>query len=695
MKKLIIAEKPSLAKNIASALGVKKREDGYLESDKYVVTWAFGHLYGLYDIDDYNGGTKVPWKNIKLPFIPEEFLYKVKNEKSKKTADPGIVKQIKTIKKLVNRADVTEIIHAGDADREGQLIIDLILKDIGCLKPVKRLWLPEQTEETIRKEILELKDNNKYESFSNEGYARTYMDWLLGINLTVLLTVMGKQLLRVGRVIIPVVKHIYDRDLEIKEFKEEMYFQLESKTKVFLSLKNQKFFLKEGETESFEALAKMLELNKNEGIVKKIEKTEIKKNPGKLFSLSKLQSTLSNKNKIDFKTSLEVIQSLYEKGLVTYPRTNTEYLAENEKDKVKEIIATLSSHNLVFKDTKKIFDTSKIESHSALIPTTKIPGELTEIETIIYNTILNRFISNFLNEDTITEKVTITIGVGEDEFILNGESIQKEGFYKYEPEKIENQLPQLAEGEEFQVDFEPIEKKTSPPKKITEESLANHLKNPFKKDNSNEDEEYQAILQGVEIGTEATRTGIVENAKFLQYISQKGSSFSIEEKGMLLIEILDFLNINLYKEKSVEFSKMLKKVFNGEMQIEECLKIIEEELDSIVNNPLMEQIDTHFEPVEQVKEVIGKCLLCQSDVIESAKAYNCSSEECKFTLWKESKHFSNILKITTPKAKKLLNGKSEKFKLTKKDGSKYEAEMKIKINGIYVNFEVLPLKIKK
>lgn len=695
--KLIIAEKPSLAKNIATALGVTKKNDGYFENDKYLISWAFGHLYSLKNVDDYVG-KKTSWKDVQLPFIPNPFEFKLKTQKDKITGveeqDKGVKKQVEIIKKLAERPSITEIVNAGDADREGQIIIDIIINEIKIKKNITRLWLPEQTESTIRKQIENLEKNSKYYNLAQEGYARTYMDWLFGINLTRYVSIKVNKLLPIGRVLIPVVKYIYDRDLEIRNFVKTKYFQLESKTEkdgvaIPLILKSKKF----QENERDNALELAASLNKLKAVVKSIEKKEIKKNPGKLFSLSNLQSHLSKKNKIDFNTSLEVIQSLYEKGLITYPRTNTEYLAENEKGKIKEILSTLNGHNVIFKDTKKIFDDSKIESHSALTITTKKPGSLTGNEAIVYNAILNRFISNFLNEETITEKVTMTIAVGEEEFKLNGEAIKQEGFYKYEPEKFENQLPQLKKGEEFSVEFIPAEKETTPPKKVSEEDLAKYLKNPFKKDGDSEDEEYKAILQGVEIGTEATRTGIVENAKKYQYISQKGSNYSIESLGEKLIEILEKLNINMYKEKSVEFSKLQKKVFKGEAKLEDLTTLTTNEITEIIkNNVQIPKFVAEYNgpPREDKREVLGKCPKCGSNIYEGEKAYYCdgykNDPRCNNSVFKNNKLIPNIGKED---ALSLLGGKEVLFKDIKSSkGNIFSAYFILVEEGQYCNLKL-------
>ena len=234
--------------------------------------------------------------------------------------------------------------------------------------------------------------------------------------------------------------------------------------------------------EEAEKIAK--ELNNNKAKVISIEKKEVKKYPGKLFSLGKVQSELSKNHKMDFDRSLKIIQKLYEEGYITYPRTNTEYLAEEEKDRVESLIDLINQkgYNLEFKDSKKIFDTSKIESHSALTPTLKLPEKLSKEEEIVYQVIFNRFISNFLAEETIVSETTLTIKVADKEFKLKGTEIIKQGFYAYEPKKFDNQLPNLAENEEFEVNFLAIQKETEPPKKVTESELGNYLEHPFRKE---------------------------------------------------------------------------------------------------------------------------------------------------------------------------------------------------------------------
>ena len=681
MKKLIIAEKPSLARNIASALDIRVNKEGYMENEKYIVSWAFGHLFKLRDVDGYVG-EKRKWSEVKLPFFPKEFEFELKN-------DSGIKKQYKILKNLINSKEVDEIVNAGDADREGQIIVDIIINAIKTDKKIKRLWLPEQTEETIRKAINNLEDNFKYKNLHNEGLARTYMDWLMGINLTRYISLKSNMLFPVGRVLIPVIKYIYDRDLTIKNFIPEKYFTIENETMcngtLLKLICDKKYNLLELE----KAKSYSYELNRNKGIVKDIIEKEIILNPPKLFSLSKLQSKLSKENKISFAKSLEIIQKLYEKGFITYPRTNTEYLAEEEKDKVKELIKLYSDYRLEFKDSKKIFDSSKIESHSAVIPTLKIPdmNSLDLEEKIIFETIRNRFISNFLKEQAIINQTEVRIAVGNEIFNLKGKSVKQEGFLKYENQKIDNKLPYFEINQKIDVDFKVVDKLTVSPKKVTEENLSNYLKNPFRKEKNQENEddtqEYREIMKGIEIGTEATRTGIIENAKKYGYITSEKQNFSITEKGIKLIELLDLLHINLYVEKTVEFSMLQKDIYNNRKNINDIIEKTKSELQNIINQ------DIEVEKLEKEMEVIGKCPKCNSNIYENSKSYYCSNYKngCKTSLWKEANYFGQKIKISKDNAKKLLSGEQVVFKIKSKSGKEYNAHFGIEINGDYLNLQ--------
>ena len=327
---LIIAEKPSLARNIASAIGATTKRRGYIEGKDYLVTWAFGHLFSLVDIEEYVGGTG-RWTMENLPCIPETFRFELRRGEDKKV-DAGVREQFETISALINRPDVSAVINAGDADREGEIIVRLCIdRAMKSPKPQKRLWLPDQTPETVRAALAAPGDAAEYNSLADEGYARTYIDWLYGTNLTRYATLKTGKLLRVGRVIVPIVRAVYERDKAIRDFVPETYYAILSKAKTgreTVELLSKKRFSK-NELEKARALCDAYNAA-GARVTKKTSKKETLY-PPKLFSLSTLQNLLGKKHKMSMSDSLETVQKLYEAGYLTYPRTNSEYLATKEQ----------------------------------------------------------------------------------------------------------------------------------------------------------------------------------------------------------------------------------------------------------------------------------------------------------------------------------------------------------------------------
>ena len=347
--------------------------------------------------------------------------------------------------------------------------------------------------------------------------------------------------------------------------------------------------------------------------------------------------------------SLKIIQKLYEDGYLTYPRTNSEYLATAEKDKMKAIIANIGKlgYPVKFKDSKYIFDDSKIESHSALTPTYKIPNKdkLTEQENQVYSTVFRRFVAVFCAEDCVAQKSEIKIKVGElEEFSLKGTVILEPGWTKYDDYTTKDKiLPKLAVGDEVVIDFKPLEKETSPPKHYTIETLNKYLKNPFKDDKARAKEleesgevddadDYKAIFEGLELGTEATRTGIIDNAKKSGYIDLKKDVYTILPGGEFLIESIARLGIVMDKYKTSELGKALKKVFHGEMTIDDSVALARAEIatvfDNEKNNPTP-KVDTG-----QLGQIVGPCPLCGKNVVRGKLNYGCMgyTDGCNFKM---------------------------------------------------------------
>lgn len=686
MKKLIIAEKPNYAKTCVKAvekIEEVNRQDGYYESRNYIVSYAFGHLFRLYDIDEYMNREKTSWEMDELPFIPEHFQFHLQD-------DMGIKKQYKVLCSLMNRNDVDGIIHCGDADREGEIIVRLIIENgLKKNKPIYRIWSGSQTEDEIFENLKCLKDDKDYDLLAMEGYARTYMDWMIGINITRFLTLLSGRILNAGRVLVPIVKEVYDRDIAIRDFTPTIYYVVEGKTAEGVSL-----ILNQGYDLKLEKAKEIAEkLNQGVTVVTEVQKKQVKSNAPKLFSLSKLQSYMGEKYKFSPDKTLQVVQNLYENGYVSYPRTNTEYLSNDEKGKVEKIIKALSEYPLILKDKKTIFDDNKIEGHSALVPMYKTPelGGLSKEEQLVYEIIRNRFVAVFCAEECILNKTVMKIRNGDYEFKLQGKTIQKMGWMKYEKTGTRDQLlPNLSEGDRLHIKYQEVKKKTNPPKHYTIATLMTYLEKPFLQEKKDMDEAYRMMLAGVTIGTPATRAGIIKNAVEREYInlSNKGT-YTITELGEKFIHLLDQLEINLYKDKTVEMNQWLIAVNQGKMTVDECIEKCSSELQKIISKGKSIKV----EGFQVERRIVGVCPLCGKTVKETKTSYSCEGRRiktdslgnivtsgCPFFLQKQTKFCE--MKITPEIAQKfLVQGFAKVSNLKKKGGGTFTAKVKVDFSG--------------
>lgn len=711
MSVLIIAEKPSLGRNIAAGIGGMQKKDGYLEGGGYIITWAFGHLFSLADIEAYTPGNepaKRKWTLENLPCFPAEFKYELRRDDNNgkgKRADSGVKKQFEIIKSLCNRPDVDTVVNAGDADREGEIIVRLcIQKALRKAKKYFRLWLPDQTPQTVAQALKSMKPASEYDSLANEGFARTYVDWLYGVNLTRYATIKCGMLLRVGRVIVPIVRAIYERDLEIRNFVPQQYYAVISRAvsngeEIELVSK-----LKFAADALADAQAYCDRLNAAEAIVTSVKRKRDKLPPGKLYSLSRLQNVLGKKYKMSMKESLDIVQKLYEKGYLTYPRTNSEYLATAEKDKVQKIVDTCRTigYNVEFKDKKSIFDDSKIESHSAITPTYKIPdkSKLTEREYQVYSTVFRRFAAMFCAEDCIVERTEIVIDAGDaEQFTLRGMIMLERGWTKYDDYLTKDKiLPPLNEGDHVNTDFKPTEKETMPPKHYTIETLNNYLKNPFREEKAapdpavgdadsaattGDDEEYRAIFEGLELGTEATRTGIIDNARQSKYIALTKDVYTILPGGEFLIKSLTHMNISMDKYKTAELGRALKRVYRNEIAVMDSIALAQCEISEVFAN----QVEAIAAPPAAISgEVVGKCPLCGLDVLHTRHSYSCANYKngCMFSIYGTlcgKELTENMVRYL------LRDGRTTKLKGFKsKAGKKFNAVLKLDNGKVVFDF---------
>lgn len=688
-KILIIAEKPSLAKTIIKAVGGNGSFKDYYEDNKYVITSQFGHLLELKSIGDYtnNPDRDKKWVLEDLPYFPKNFEYKVKN-------DSGVKARYKVIKELIKRNDIDEIVNAGDPDREGEVLINIVIyrcfKELNLHKKITRIWLDPLTEEKVREELQNRKPIEQTQNLFEEGKTRAFLDWLYGINLTEYNTLKVGKVMNTGRVIIPLVKWVYDRDLQIENFKTEKYYEIETiinkdSKDIKLTFKDLKF----KKEDSYKANNCLQEIQNKKIKVVNIENKEQSKEPKKLFSLSTLQSYMFKKEKFNISKTLQLVQNLYEKGYLTYPRTDTEYLSEEEKDKVKNILQLQNDDNIEFKDSKNIFNSAKVESHTAIIITTKTPNidTLTEDEKKIYFTVRNRFYANFCKQKCIINKTIVTFDLDKMKTKLTGLSIKQKGYLAYENDIENTYLPNFNNNEEFIPKFELKEKETTPPNHLSEADLISLCKNPFKdlkkqneeieeteNNETNDDEEYKKIIEGAMIGTEATRAIMIEKIKKVGYVETIKNKLIITEYGKKFIETLVSLDENLWKEKTAEMNINLKKISKGQIDSSEVIKNAQKELTDIFSKNIeIEKVSNTIN-----KKILGKCPLCGGNIIENSKAYSCSNwkeKNCQFTIWKSisGKKISetNIKELLDKGLTKEING----FK--SKQGKTFSARLKL------------------
>jgi DNA topoisomerase-3 len=597
--KLCIAEKPSVAKDLAEILGAKIRHDGYFEGNGYCVTWTFGHLCSLKDPEDYNPNWKY-WKLEDLPIIPAQFGIKIKGDK-------GVEKQFQTIKNLVSKA--TEIINCGDAGQEGELIQRWVLLKAQCKVPIKRLWISSLTEEAIKAGFSKLKDSKDFDNLFAAGNSRAVGDWMLGINGTRLYTKKygkDKLVLSVGRVQTPTLAMIVNRQKEINAFSSEEYWELKT------TYRDTEFSCQIDRLKSLEKAKKGLEYLLNKPFeITSFEQKEGKEGNPRLYDLTSLQVDGNKRFGFGAEQTLNLIQSLYEKKLVTYPRVDTTYLSEDLHPKIPGILGNLKDYKR-FTDvllqkaipkSKTIFDDKKITDHHAIIPTGISPSGISFEEQKIYDLICRRFISVFYPEckvsnttvlgkvDTLLFKATgkqiISLGWREVYEDLKEEKVDEAEAkeLKKEPKETEEKiLPIFVKGESGAHTPAIHKGKTSPPKYYTEATLLRAMETAGK---LVENEEMRELMKENGIGRPSTRANIIETLFKRKYIEKKKKNLIATETGMNLI---DTIKSDLLKspELTGQWEHKLRLIEKGKYDPQtfkiELFKMVRELSDEVIFN---------------------------------------------------------------------------------------------------------------
>ncbi len=647
-KELIIAEKPSVARDIAKVLGCNKKGDGYIEGEAYVITWAIGHLITLCEPEDYDKKYK-RWNYKDLPIVPKQITTKPYSK---------TFKQLKIIKELVNRKDVAALICATDSGREGELIFRYIYNYFNCKKPFKRLWISSMTDKAITEGFEKLKDGSNYDNLYYSAKCRSEADWLVGINATRAYTTQNNVLLSIGRVQTPTLALIVQRQKEIDDFVPKDYYELVAN---FGDFSGTWFDKKPSETKIFEE-KDAIEIEKKvfnkEAIVKKISKSNKKELPPLLYDLTELQRDGNKNYGYTAQEVLSIAQSLYEKRkMITYPRTDSRYLSDDMKSKVKQTMDKINVEPYsraiktvldkgALKFTKRIIDNSKVTDHHAIIPTDVTPklDKLSREELNIYQLIVKRFIAVFY-DDFLFETTEIILEAEKERFAVKGKIITQKGWkslYIASKDDKEQELPLIQKGDIRLIEqIELLKKQTSPPKPFTEGTLLSAMENAGR---FVEDEELKEQLKASGFGTPATRAGIIERLIQVDYIIRKGKALFPTPKGISLINIIP--EELKSPETTGKWEKALNKISQGELEMTRFMESISRFVDYLVQSTQSTKGNEVFAEEKSNKrastkrkpaKVLGTCPVCKKgNLIENSKAFGCSEWKngCKMTIWK-------------------------------------------------------------
>lgn len=694
MKTLIITEKPSVARDIANALGTFKRGEDFFENENYIISWSLGHIVELYEPEDYDKKYKF-WTLQTLPIIPSEFKFKP----IKKTE-----KRLKILKSLIDRKDVDIIVNACDAGREGELIFrEILLLSKPKNKKIKRLWLSAMTKDEITREFKALRNASEFDKLGESAFSRTEGDWLVGINATRAFTRRWGTLLSIGRVQTPTLNIVCSREAEIRSFKPETYFELEGIFKKDDFTYKGTYISKDGNTRFKDAdLIKQLQekLKNKEGIVRNLQIKENRNLPPLLYDLTELQRDANKLFGYSAQHTLDIAQSLYEtRKLITYPRTDSRFLPSSLKGAVKGIIEKLReteyssfSERILEKGIKfnsRIINDAGVTDHYAIIPTgvTKTLAFLKKDEANIFDLILKRFLSVFL-EPAIILKINFDTEIKKEIFKTSLSQTKYSGWMEIYGEKSSGDFAYLKEKDSVKnISLDVLEKQTQPPQRFTEAALLLAMENAGK---LIEDEELKEAMKEKGLGTPATRASIIERLIEVGYLERIKKALIPTEKGMRLIELASMMNVEeiLSPALTGEWEKKLIDIERGLAKSNEFMNGIIDLTKSIVEK--VKSYSGSFSVLKGSEEPLGKCPKCGGSVFEEARSFTCENvkdKRCDFVLWKKLKNRS----IDRDTAVKLLNGEVVEIKKFLSSNKRYfNAKIKLEDGKITFVFNNTP-----
>lgn len=677
---LVIAEKPSVAQSIAKVIGATTKHDGYLEGSGYLVSWCVGHLVELAEPEEYDGKYE-KWRKEDLPIIPGKDRMDWRYQVSMATK-----KQFNILKELMKREDVDCTTNACDAGREGELIFRLVYDKVGCKKPIKRLWISSMEDEAIEDGFAHLKDGADYEKLYEAALCRERADWIVGINATRLFSTLYGQTLNVGRVMTPTLALVVEREAAIRSFKPESFYTVVLNCDG-VALTSDRI----GDKEKAEALADECNLIGEVLIIDASKKEKQEKAPA-LFDLTSLQREANRKLGYTAQQTLDYTQSLYEKKLVSYPRTDSRFLTEDMEEMLPGLFAKVEKiancEATAEKNIKAVINGKKVTDHHAIIPTASVDKanleELPSGEREVLKLIATRLLEAVSAPCRYMETV-IDADCNGHQFKAKGKQVIDEGWKAVAPskksEKDEDNDQEISvginAGEKLKINSKECkEGKTSAPKSFTEDTLLSAMEKAGA-DEIPDDAERKGL------GTPATRAGIIEKLVRIGFIERKGDKKTKylvpTHKGEMLITVIPeaIQSASMTAEWEQKLLEVEKESYSADQFMDEIESMVSELIDTY---EIVQDAEVLMKPAYAP---LGKCPHCGADVIEKSKGFFCENKDCKFALWKDNRFFDSLSKkLTKQVAEQLLSRGRAKLKKCRsvKTGKTYDTTVVLSVS---------------
>ena len=684
---LVIAEKPSVARSIAAVIGATEKQTGYWQGGGYLVSWCIGHLVSFAEAGQYDE-KYCKWRYEDLPILPQPWQFIVPDEKKQ---------QFEIVRALLNRQDVDSVTAATDAGREGELIFRFVYQMAGCTKPVKRLWISSMEDAAIREGFANLRPDSDYDALYQSALCRAKADWLVGINATRLFSVLYHKTLTVGRVQTPTLKMLVDRDAKILRFQKEKYYTVGIQSGSLKAGSGRIASMDEADTLR-KACAGASAICSS---VKREKKAE---QPPKLYDLTTLQREANRLFGFTAKQTLDYAQQLYEKKLLTYPRTDSQYLTEDMGQTAQHLVSDLlgllpfAQGLALTAEVGRILNSKKVSDHHAIIPTAEFVKQgfagLAESECKLMSLVCSKLLCAIAAPHEY-ETVTAVFSCAGNEFTAKGKTVLVPGWKEIDQrfhstmkadgeEEAEslNTLPELAEGQSFRVTSTVSEHFTSPPKAYTEDTLLSAMERA-----GAEDMPEEAERKG--LGTPATRAAILEKLVQMGFVQRKGKQLVPTKDGINLAVVLpESLTSPVL---TAEWENRLTEIAKGNADADDFMAEIEAQVRQLVKTYSCISADKQ-NLFQSERVIIGKCPRCGENVYEGKKNFYCGNRSCQFVMWKNDRFFEQRKKAFTPKiaAALLKNGKAKvKGLYSEKTGKTYDATVLLAdTGGKYVNYRV-------